>query len=150
MQQSSICEYKNEEAVQKKVEQYTESSGKELAQITEAEINALQIAAQVPLKKYLDMGPGDIAKALYAFAENDILELELFQTLEKAFLQRIHEAICPEIVILFQAHAVWIQNLVEETLITKDQSRRLYKNAKKYNQLFLHDMLEKLINFDGD
>ena len=79
----------------------------------------------------LELKPFEAAMLMNAFCKAQMFsEVELLESLESVFLQRVEEASPADLVVLFSAHSAWCSNVVEETLQSKNQKRRVFKVFK--------------------
>ena len=66
--------------------------------------------------------PIDCAQFMTAFARCEMFqEVDLFETIENAFIQRIDEAEGVTLATMFNAHAAWANHVIDEVLIKKTQ-----------------------------
>ena len=64
--------------------------------------------------------PVDCAQYMTAFARCRMFqEVDLFETLENAFIQRIDEADGVTLATMFNAHAAWANHIIDEVLLKK-------------------------------
>ena len=93
-----------------------------------------------------ELMPVDCAQFLTAYARANMFEeIDLFESLEAQFIDRIDEADGPTIVTMFCAHAAWAAHQIDECLIKKKQPPRVFKIFKKYNAAFYEKIVVNLI-----
>ena len=112
-----------------------------------------KIIKNVILKDFLEgkttnqvetLEPIDCAQLMTAYCRVKIFDLDLLQTLEEVFLQKIEKAEGETLVTMFNSHANWAQNMIEECLIKKTQKRAAYNAFKKYNEEFYNKIAVNL------
>lgn len=77
-------------------------------------------------------------------------EVELLESLEAKFIERVDTADGATLVTMFNAHCHWANHIVDETLIKKNQARRVYKVFKKYNDSFYEHVAVNLTRNSED
>eukprot|EP00347_Sterkiella_histriomuscorum_P015889 403355301 len=93
---------------------------------------------------FLDLSTLDCAQFLTAFARVELFDFELFEALERVFLQQIDQANGETLVTMYNAHASFAQDVVKQCLIDKKQVRRFWTLFKKYNEEFNEVMIQQL------
>jgi hypothetical protein len=80
------------------------------------------------------LSPIDCAMFMTAYTRCKMFtSVDLLESLEASFLSRIDEANGPTLVTMFNSHAAWCAQLVDECVLKKEQPRQVFKSFKKYN-----------------
>ena len=66
------------------------------------------------------MSAEDCAKLLKSFADADMFDVDLMHALERLFVEKMAFASGPQMVLVFEAHADWAENVIRETVIDKE------------------------------
>ena len=80
-----------------------------------------------------------------SFAKAGILDPELFQKLELILIDQLELATGPQLISIFESHAEWSRHVINETVISKSQSKRVFKSFKNYNEEFFEIFLKTFL-----
>jgi hypothetical protein len=72
-------------------------------------------------------------------------DVALFERLEALFVEKIDDALGPDLVTMFTAHSGWAAHMVDECITKKLQTPRTFKMFKKYHDAFYEHIAVNLI-----
>ena len=72
-------------------------------------------------------------------------EIELLESLQASFLAQIEQTDGYTLVTMLNAHSAWVTHVIDETLIKRDQKKRVYKTFKKYSDEVFDKLITQLL-----
>ena len=92
-----------------------------------------------------DLMPFEMAMVMKAYCKAGMYEeVELLESLESAFLERIEDATTSDIVVIFGAHSSWCSNMIDQTHTAKNQKKRVFKVFKAYSDEVFAKLMDQM------
>ncbi len=72
-------------------------------------------------------------------------DVQLLEALEAHFVQNIEQIEGPNLVAMYCAHSSWVNGMIDECLVKKEQDKIVIKTFLKYNEAFMEKIIVNLI-----